>query len=431
MGCIKMNVTRLTVFFRSIGICVGLTLLCAAAPVRLAPLGDSRTAIIAYDTAGLNRSTQSHLNWANALNEQKFRYTGNFAIAGATSDQIIEKMLAPALVSRPTHLIILMGVNDVRGPGFNAERTCKNIVRAAEAAIAQGATPILCTDPGGEHYLPAHVEFINDVNARLKAFCADQPRAVLFDMAALVSEQRSPKIVFHPGWFYDGVHLQTLGAYKVGEALGRLLNEHGAEAPVSPAATANLLQNAALAGEDGKLGVGTTGKLPEGFTSSRDKPEVTGEFSVAERADGTRELRVHVANANAKTLAGVRVTRAIALDGLAPGDALEGGVRVEIDPGSVNLGDVRAAVEMVFTDGTFAISYDFQNTMAREGKPPRDTLSSLGLNSPLSLTLRTPPLACPADKTIKSVVFRLGARLAGEGKATVRFHQPWCAKVGS
>lgn len=402
----------------------------AGEPVTLAPLGDSRTAIISYDAGGLNRSTQCHLNWANALNGQAFPYTGNFGISGAVSDRILAANLAPALATHPTHLVILMGVNDVKDPAFNADHTMANIVTAAEAALAQGTIPILCTDPGSEHYVPAQVAFINAVNARIQAYCAANPRAILFDLAALMSMQRTPRIVFQPGWVYDGIHLQTLGAYQVGIAFAELMRSRVGAAMRQPV-LGNLLVNAAFAGQGGTLGAGTSGSLPDSFIGSRDNAACTVVFSLNQRADALPELVVAVANAEAKALAGMRVAQALPLGGVRSGDAFQAGVEVDIDPGSVNLGDVRAEVSLVFADGSFATAYDFETSMARTGKPVRDTISSLPVTTVLSLTMRSAELRIPADKVPTAIAFRLGARIAGEGQATVRFRQPWCRKSGA
>lgn len=402
----------------------------APSAITLAPLGDSRTAIVSYDGVPFRQlSTQSHLNWANALNQQKFPCIGNFGISGAASDKIIAEMLKPALATQPTYMPILMGVNDVRVPGFNAEHTMANIAKAADAALAQGTIPILFTDPGGENYVAAQVEFINDLNARIKAYCAATPKAILFDMADLVSTQRTPTIVFKPGWFYDGVHLQTLGAYKIGDAFATLMNACGVEAPVYPGLSGNLLHNAGLEAPGGKIGDGTAGTLPDGFAGTLDKPTCAAEYAVNTRADGVREIVVVVKNGDAKVLAGTRVSQSIAIVGIEAEQALQAGVQVEIDKGSINLGDVRVQLDLKFEDGTFDTVYDFETSMAREGKPVRDTISNIPDVGPLLLTLQSPKIACPPGKVLSGITFRLGARIAGEGSATVRFRKPWCKKV--
>lgn len=390
--------------------------------VTLAPLGDSRTAIISFDTAGLNLTTLSHLNWANALNQQKYPYTGNFGISGADSGKIISTMLKPALASHPTFMTILMGVNDVRVPGFSAEHTMANIAQAADKALAQGITPIVFTDPGAVHYAAAQVTFINDLNARIKDYCAATKGAVLFDMAALISTQRTPLIVFQPGWSYDGVHLQTLGAYKVGLAFAALMDTLGAAAPAYPGLSGNLLANPGFSGTGGTVGEGNTGALPDSFAGSRDNANCAAAFSVNARADGTSEVVAALTANESNKLAGMRVTQMIPVTDVVPGDGFQAGVQVDIDAGSVNLADVRAEVSFVFSDGSFAIVYDF------DGTSKRDTISSITGAKVLSLTLQSPINSYPADKQIKSIKFTLGARMMGQGNATLRFRNPWCKK---
>jgi hypothetical protein len=398
--------------------------------VTLAPLGDSRTAIISYDTAHLNLSTQNHFNWANALNQQKYPYTGDFGISGATSDQIIAQMLTPALATHPTYMPILMGVNDVRSPGFSAEHTMANIAEAANKALAQGTIPIVFTDPGSEHYNAAQVAFINDVNARIKVYCSATTKTVLFDMAALVSTQRTPTIAFQPGWSYDGIHLQTVGAYNVGAAFADLMNSFGIAAPIYPGLSGNLLINpdfSVVTG--GHLGTGNTGSLPSSFTGIPENIGCTTEFSLNTRKDAAKEIVVKLTAITPNKLGGVRVIQQIPVTGVSPGDNFQAGVQVDIDGGSVNLDDVRAEVDFTFKDGTFAIANDFVGTVARAGKPTRDTISSIPGSPGMSLTLQSPVNPYPADKELTGIKFTLGVRVAGNGKATVRFRNPWCKKI--
>lgn len=383
----------------------------ARRPITIAPLGDSRTAIIHYDGTHLNMSTMSHLNWANVLNEQKYPCTGNFGISGAISDKILEKMLAPALATHATYMTILMGVNDVKMKGYGADHTMANIAKAADAALAHGTIPILFTDPGAEHYPPPMVEFINDVNERIKAYCAATPKAVLFDMAALVSRQRTPTIVFQPGWSHDGVHLQTLGACKVGVAFAALMDSLGVSTPSYPGLQDNLLANPEFSGTSGTIGAGNMGTLPDKYIADHS----TCTFSVKKREDGSGEIVAAMSNS------GMRISQALPVEGFNPGDALQAGTRVDIEGGSVNLLEVRAQVDLVFADGTFTTAYCFGGTSKH------DTISSIG--GPLSLTLQSPANPYPAGKVLKSVTFRLSARIPGQGSATLHFRNPWCKAI--
>ncbi|HEY9250117.1 MAG TPA: SGNH/GDSL hydrolase family protein, partial [Rariglobus sp.] len=352
--------------------------------VTIAPLGDSRTAIISFDAAGLNQSTQSHLTWANALSNQRFYYTGTFGVSGATSDGIIATKLAPALATKPRFMTIFMGVNDVRTPGFSAEHTLANIAEAAGQALAQGTTPIVFTDPGNEHYQPSQVAFINDLNERIKTYCATTKGAVLFDMAALVSTQRNPAIVFQPGWSPDGVHFQTLGAYKAGAAFAAFMDTLVKSPSTLSNPAVNLLVNPAFTGAGGAIGNGNTGSLPDGFSGTRDNANCTAAYSLNSRKDGAQELVMSLTSTDANKLGGGRITQTIPVSNLSPGEALQAGVEVDIEPGSVNLLDVRVEITYVFGDGTFAIAYDFNGTTKR------DTISSIPLSRPLSLTLQSP-----------------------------------------
>jgi len=113
------------------------------------------------------------------LNQQKYPVTGDFGISGAVSDKVMAEN-AGARAGYPFSLYDHPhGGERCEGANFSAGHTMANLTEAANKALAQGTIPILFTDPGSEHYSAAQVAFINDVNARIKAYCAATPKAVL------------------------------------------------------------------------------------------------------------------------------------------------------------------------------------------------------------------------------------------------------------
>ena len=119
----------------------------------------------------------------------------------------------------------------------------------------------------------------------------------------------------------------------------------------------------------------------------------------------------------------MRISQPVPVAGINPGDKIQAGVQVEIEAGHVNLTGVRVEVSLLFSDGTFASAYDFDGTLKG------GTISSIPGAPALTLTLQPTAAQYPADKVLKSITFRLCARTAGAGGATLRFRQPWCKKI--
>lgn len=242
----------------------------------VAPLGDSRTAIITFDGAapalGIQQATQNHLNWAQTLNKQFFTYTGRFALSGITTTTMVNTYLTPALASRPKFLVILGGVNDPAA-GISTAQTFANLMTCVNAALLRGITPIIFTDPGSTSFSSGQADgfhAVGGLNDQIRALSSN-PKILVYDFATFALSSFNP-IVWNTtnavSWSWDGTHLSTLGSAIVGQNFGT------AFAPLLPAQTDPSLTGSTLVNGDfatvtgGTLGTGNTGTIPASFTAS-------------------------------------------------------------------------------------------------------------------------------------------------------------------
>jgi hypothetical protein len=236
----------------------------------IAPLGDSRTDQMTYDTAKLQSEVQNHINWANMISGFRFFPTGEFALGGITTRTMFNTYLMPALASRPYALLILGGVNDFAA-GFDPAETVANVIGCAEAARKRGVLAIICLDPGAENLTSAQCTALHGtggVNDQWRAYGAAHPgQVVIVDWISTVLDTTNP-VKWKTGYSVDGVHEDTPGAKAMGEFLNTTLAPYF-PVPTSPSTTTgNVLTNADFAtATGGGVGAGNLGTLPSGWTS--------------------------------------------------------------------------------------------------------------------------------------------------------------------
>lgn len=388
----------------------------------IAPLGDSRTAIIAYDLTDVQKATQNHHNWANALNKQFIPYTGNWGVSGETTGQVLKRLL-PALKTRPKFLVILGGVNDP-GHGIPTNTTWQDLRTMAQAAIDRGVRPVLFTDQGAENMTtPQATAFhgAGGLNDMIRAWAAATAKrgTVLVDWVPTLLSSTIP-VLYNTGYSYDGVHLDVPGGYYGGQYFASVM------APLVPAGTDPSLAGTLLSNGDfatatgGGVGTGNNGTMPASWTAQRDGTTVTA-FSLNTRGDGVKEIVAALTCPADSSPRGYNIRQAIV--GLSPGDVVQAGVQVDVDTGYSNLADVRVEIDLNYTDSTFLIGYDNELSTSK--------LSIPSIGGGLTLTMMTNPMTVDPAKTLSSVNFRMASRCnnGSGGSMTARLRNPWAKKL--
>lgn len=390
----------------------------------MAGLGDSRSALtFDFVTTNVQSSAVIHLNWIPALLKQQFSLTGNFGVSGQNSTQILARVNT-ALASGPAFLAILANVNDVPA-GFSTDTSFNNDVAMVQAALRCGVRPILFTDPGAENMTAAQAANFHGtggLNDRLRAYALTDPNIILVDTVPILLQQTSPTILFKTGYSFDGVHLDTPGAFALGQAVATQLRPYlpeGNDFDMSDNVVANWNYTTATGGTPG---TGNTGVLPASFTGVRDNANDSTVFSVGASANGQIPAIVGVGTFNntAGTIGGMRLTQTLAGNPFAPGDKYRCGVQLDVDAGSTNLIDGRSELVTTYTDSSFLTGYSVEASSGR---------AAIGTSSALSLAFQTLPYQSDGAKTFSSISARMGLRSVGTGGGTVRVYRMWCRKA--
>jgi lysophospholipase L1-like esterase len=132
----------------------------------------------------------------------------NKGIAGQHADEVAARISTDVLGHGYTHMVLLVGTNDIRFPDANSPNAINTIKGIADVVHANGIQVILCLLPpiyaNGGNYTPQ----VNAFNASLTALAAME--------GDLLIDFNTP-LQGHPEDFSDGVHPTSAG-YAVMEA---------------------------------------------------------------------------------------------------------------------------------------------------------------------------------------------------------------------
>jgi lysophospholipase L1-like esterase len=392
-----------------------------------APIGDSRTAIITFDTNRIQGAQQQHLNQANMRHKFAFPITGVFATSGFTTRQVRDTWLAPALASRPAFLPIFGGVNDWTVTQ-DTSVTFENLTYMCEQARLRGVKPILFTDPGNtgmttDQCIAYHGS--GGLNDRLRAY-ATAKSIILIDCVPTLLATTNPVTwkndpVSGASYSYDGTHLGVAGAIALGEVFATAVLPYVA-VPTDPVTTGSFITNADYATDTGgTVGTGNSGTLPSGWTGARITTTAATAFSLNTRGDGVKEIIAAVtATGAAGTLCGVQISQAVG-PSIVAGGVYVAGFLIDIDAGFVSLADVYAQLDLNYTDASFDQGY-----LARSSSG-KDAIPSSGA---LTLMCQTLPIKVSTTKTISTANFRMAVRCWATGNVTMRARKPYLLRVG-
>lgn len=151
-----------------------------AVNVSVTPFGDSRTAIMHYDTTHFNGATASVHNWMVARHAQPVDYTGNFGVSGDTTVQMQARIAAPlsaaqaaAVAGKRSYVTLWCGVNDVGTLSDSAATIAGRFQSMAASFQAVGVRPIICRDAGSETLPAVNVQKLIDMNALMQQWVID------------------------------------------------------------------------------------------------------------------------------------------------------------------------------------------------------------------------------------------------------------------
>ncbi|WP_280501903.1 SGNH/GDSL hydrolase family protein [Nocardia farcinica] len=202
---------------------------------RYVALGDSQTEGVGDgdDATGLR-------GWADRLAERltaidpDLRYA-NLAVRGKLAHQVHAEQLAPALALEPDLATVLVGVNDLLRPGFDADDVGAHLVGMFAALTAAGATVATLTLPDIARITP----LARPVSARVTAL-NERIRRAAAQYGVVVAETADYAVVTDPRlWSPDRLHAGPIGHQRIADAVAHALRLPGADDswthPLSPA----------------------------------------------------------------------------------------------------------------------------------------------------------------------------------------------------
>jgi hypothetical protein len=400
-------------------------------PVALIPLGDSRTAILDFDTAHLQQSNMSPWAWANAVSDQSYRLAGNFGVGADTTIGMLERLPSALAAKQPGYLNFITiwgGVNDIgtltdSGPGSDGyyRSVANRLIAMATSSMATGVRPIIFTESGSEAFSPSQVQSVLNLNASLTSWVeshkGDEYAPLIFDIANLIwNDQPSSSITFKQNYAYDGLHLQVPGSDVTGQALNNFLRSHVTPTRETPSGT-ELLQNTGYATATGGVaGSGVVGTVPQYWQTFRDNANVN---SIAFSVLGSHARFVATSNGS-NTLNGFRFRQDPAISGLSGGDVIEGWGTVAIASGATSLASCSVELFLNYSDATFTSSYD-GNSSSNKG-------SIIALSDRV-FRYRTPRVTIDPSKSLTKINYIFHCKLGASGTVTADFYDGSLRKV--
>jgi lysophospholipase L1-like esterase len=160
----------------------------------------------------------------------------NLAVSGATSRQVRDAQLGPALAVRPVIASVLVGVNDTLRGGFDPDRIHADLDHTIGSLATAGATVLTARmpDPGRMFGLPAALS--RPLSRRTRAL-----NTVVDEIAARHGTVHLD-LADHPStydrrmWSVDRLHPSERGHRLVARGFGELLRAAGWPLPALPAA---------------------------------------------------------------------------------------------------------------------------------------------------------------------------------------------------
>jgi lysophospholipase L1-like esterase len=192
---------------------------------RYVALGDSQT-------EGLNDGdeTRGYRGWADRLAERlaelnpELRYA-NLAVRGRLTAQVREQQLAPALAMKPDLATLVVGMNDLMRPRFDARSVAADVEAMFAALVAGGACVATATFPDIAKISPAARRLaprVIELNARVEAAAVSQG-VVLFKTFAF-PVTTDPRL-----WSADRIHASPEGHARIARGMAEALCLPGAD----------------------------------------------------------------------------------------------------------------------------------------------------------------------------------------------------------
>ncbi|WP_149180151.1 SGNH/GDSL hydrolase family protein [Streptomyces sp. TRM49041] len=193
--------------------------------LRYVALGDSQTEGLGDgdDTTGLR-------GWADRLAEHLARHSpglryANLAVRGRLAAQVHAEQLAPALELRPDLATVVVGVNDLLRPRFDADAVAGHLEAMFAALTARGARVATLTFPDLARITP----LARPLAPRVTALNDRVRRAAHRHGVTVAETAHHPVVTDARLWTPDRLHASPLGHRRIAAAMAHALGLPGSD----------------------------------------------------------------------------------------------------------------------------------------------------------------------------------------------------------
>jgi len=320
-------------------------------PRIILPLGDSisyldcgylseapsslRTPATAYQVDGAKAAGM--YAWANFYLGHPFKFVGNAAVPGNTSEDMLARI--DAALAIPSDVVsVLAGANDFAA-GWAASRTITALAAIYAKVLASGKRlMVLTTMPRSTMNTTAGYLYLGTLNRWIVSYARSTPGVLFADIASSITDPATgvPYNVGVPYHTADGTHPNAYGAMIMGKRIATALapiavpaNVFSTNGNVDPT---NLMRNAANIGTTGTVANGITGTVGANWALGALSGSAVAAASKVARTDGEQGewTRIVIGPTNTATIyaAGAVLWDATGAAGVRVGDTIVCAVEV-------------------------------------------------------------------------------------------------------
>lgn len=277
-------------------------------------LGDSRQDSV-YNDNGVFRvfSARNQLNYVNAMLNQRLIIRETYGKSGDRTDQFFAR-LDPIIASRVGVLLLQGGINNIGQVSADgvffythvvtgekvtlanvAEVTARDLIQISERARLAGIKVVIENEVGGNTIVNEKVAALYELRARIANYALSTPGVYLHDAFPAVMQTGST-IAYKANYSYDGIHINSRGAYIWAKSLARIFDRIVPEnsiplvysaAEVRTNGRRQILNNPIFATTTGgTVGTGVSGTAPSGYSATMQGNAGTMTVGTAANANG-------------------------------------------------------------------------------------------------------------------------------------------------
>jgi len=211
---------------------------------------------------------QGIVSWVNVLTRQRFKYFGPQGVFGSTSDTFVSRFDTNIKPLNPGWVILTSPCSNDVASSATAATIQSRLTQYMDKCAAIGARLVICTIPPRNALTTAQRNVMSAVNRWIREQGQVRRGVYVVDAWQLLVDPANGGL--RTGVASDGIHMNGLGAQRVGAAIANVINAVTPPVDVLGWGEDTELQavmtNPNLTGTTGTLGNSVTGSVATGWT---------------------------------------------------------------------------------------------------------------------------------------------------------------------